>query len=96
MQPLFREFLLRLGEDPEREGLKTTPKRIEEAFTFLTSGYRADLEPYSNDSEAYLRTWGWSYRIRTWYLYFRKIEYPANPDINGRWEWAGIYFGERL
>jgi tetratricopeptide (TPR) repeat protein len=66
------------------------------AFLKSSVGYRADLEPYSNDREAYLRTWGWSYRIRTWYLYFRKIDYPANPDVNGRWEWAGIYFGERL
>jgi tetratricopeptide (TPR) repeat protein len=59
-------------------------------------GYRADLEPFSNEHEAYLKTWDWSYRIQTWYLYFRKVHYPADPEINGRWEWAGIYFGEKL
>jgi len=35
-----RELLVELGEDPEREGLRGTPKRVAEALTFLTSGYR--------------------------------------------------------
>ena len=54
------------------------------------------LDPSSNAREAFLRTWGWSERIATWYLYFRKINFPADPEIHGRWEWAGIYFGEKL
>jgi hypothetical protein len=54
------------------------------------------LDSSSNAREAYLRTWGWSERIATWYLYFRKINFPSNPEIHGRWEWAGIYFGEKL
>lgn len=37
---LVRELLVELGENPEREGLKGTPKRVAEALTFLTSGYR--------------------------------------------------------
>jgi len=37
---LVRELLVELGEDPEREGLRGTPKRVAEALTFLTSGYR--------------------------------------------------------
>jgi tetratricopeptide (TPR) repeat protein len=57
--------------------------------------YALDLDSDSNSQEAYLRTSGWSYRIRTWYLYFRKIHFPADPQIHGRWEWAGIYFGEK-
>lgn len=57
--------------------------------------YSAELESDSNNREAYLRTWGWSYRISTWYLYFRKINFPADPEIHGEWEWAGIYFGEK-
>ena len=66
--------------------------------SFLNPGlrYSANLDPMSNESEAFLRTTGWSYRIRTWYLYFKKIDYPADPEINGRWEWAGIYFGDTL
>ena len=58
--------------------------------------YARDLDSDSNAREAYLETWGWSYRVPTWYLYFRKIKYPGDPEINGRWEWAGIYFGEKL
>lgn len=37
---LTRELLLELGEDPEREGLRGTPRRVAEALSFLTSGYR--------------------------------------------------------
>lgn len=54
------------------------------------------LDPDSNSSEAYLRTWGWSQYVSTWYLYFRKVNFPVDPDIHGNWEWAGIYVGERL
>lgn len=67
--------------------------------TFLRGSkvsYAKDLDVDSNAREAYLETWGWSYRMPTWYLYFRKIHYPGDPEINGRWEWAGIYFGEKL
>ena len=44
MQKLFREFLIKLGEDPEREGLQKTPERMEKAYHFLTSGYREDAK----------------------------------------------------
>ena|SRR5215831_17892933 len=37
---LVRELLRELGEDPKREGLVNTPKRVAAAFDFLTSGYR--------------------------------------------------------
>lgn len=57
--------------------------------------YSRELDEGSNSKEAYLRTWGWSYRIKTWYLYFRRIDFPADPEIHGQWEWAGIYFGEK-
>ena len=39
---LVREILVRLGEDPEREGLLRTPERVHHAFEFLTKGYRQD------------------------------------------------------
>jgi tetratricopeptide (TPR) repeat protein len=58
--------------------------------------YADQLDLESNAKEAYLSTWGWTYRIPRWFLYFKKVHYPLNPEINGRWEWAGIYFGEKL
>ncbi len=44
MQKLIKELILKIGEDPEREGLKGTPKRFERAFEFLTSGYSMSLD----------------------------------------------------
>jgi GTP cyclohydrolase IA len=44
MTELLREFLVRLGEDPERDGLQRTPERMEKAFQFLTKGYKEDPE----------------------------------------------------
>ena len=39
---LVREILVRLGEDPAREGLLRTPERVHHAFQFLTKGYQQD------------------------------------------------------
>jgi len=41
---LLRELLVRLGEDPEREGLKRTPERAAAALAHLTKGYAEDPE----------------------------------------------------
>jgi GTP cyclohydrolase I len=38
MQDLVREMLVRLGEDPERQGLLKTPERVEKSLTWLTRG----------------------------------------------------------
>ena len=54
------------------------------------------LDEASTPNEAYLKTWGWSTYIPVWYLYFRKVNFPIDPDINGNWEWAGIYMGNKL
>ena len=39
-QELMREMLLRLGEDPERDGLRNTPERMERSMQYLTKGYQ--------------------------------------------------------
>ena len=41
---LVREMLVRLGEDPDREGLLSTPGRVQRAMQFLTKGYNEDPE----------------------------------------------------
>src|SRR5713101_1095350 len=48
MQDLIRTLLAELGENPSREGLLETPKRVEKALTFLTSGYRANIDDVLN------------------------------------------------
>jgi GTP cyclohydrolase I len=35
-----RELLIAIGEDPEREGLRDTPKRVARAYAELTAGLR--------------------------------------------------------
>jgi GTP cyclohydrolase IA len=41
-QELLRELLLRLGEDPDRDGLRRTPERMQKALEYLTKGYQQD------------------------------------------------------
>src|ERR1700720_4224420 len=48
VQDLIRRLLAELGEDPGREGLLDTPKRVEKALTFLTSGDDADIAKVLN------------------------------------------------
>jgi GTP cyclohydrolase I len=50
MQELVRQLLAELGEDPSREGLLNTPKRVEKALRFLTSGYTADVDTVLNNA----------------------------------------------
>ena len=45
---LVREMLVRLGEDPDREGLARTPDRVHRAMQYLTKGYEEDPEAILN------------------------------------------------
>jgi GTP cyclohydrolase IA len=41
-EELVREMIVRLGEDPEREGLVQTPERVHRAYEHLLKGYKED------------------------------------------------------
>lgn len=41
---LIRTWLRNMGEDPQREGLRDTPRRVTDAYEFLTSGYNMDIK----------------------------------------------------
>ena len=43
-EDLVREMIVRLGEDPTREGLAETPGRVHRAYEFLVKGYKEDPE----------------------------------------------------
>lgn len=45
MENLIKELLVKIGEDPAREGLLRTPERVRETYKFLTEGY--DKDPVS-------------------------------------------------
>ena len=48
METLVRQLLVELGEDPQREGLLNTPRRVAKALAFLTHGYRSNLDEVIN------------------------------------------------
>jgi GTP cyclohydrolase IA len=45
---LMEKLLLKIGEDPSRQGLVRTPQRAEKALRFLTSGYETDVQSIVN------------------------------------------------
>ncbi len=50
MEKMFYNLLKEIGEDPEREGLKDTPKRVTESYKFLTRGYRQNIDEVLNNA----------------------------------------------
>ena len=44
IERLVKELLVELGEDPQREGLVATPKRVAASLAYLTSGYQTDVD----------------------------------------------------
>jgi GTP cyclohydrolase IA len=48
MMQAVRTLLIGLGEDPDREGLLDTPKRVMKALQFLTKGYNESLDELLN------------------------------------------------
>ncbi len=48
--PLISGVLEAVGENPNRDGLRQTPERVEKALRFLTSGYTADIDKVVNQA----------------------------------------------
>ena len=57
--------------------------------------FSSKLEDISNEEEAFLKTMNWEFpQLRTWYFYFKRINYPYDQAIDRGWEWSGIIFGD--
>ena len=50
MEEAYLSILKEIGEDPERAGLKDTPKRAANAMRFLTRGYTTDIDKVINEA----------------------------------------------
>jgi GTP cyclohydrolase IA len=48
MMQAVRTLLLGMGEDPDREGLRDTPKRVVKSLKYLSSGYQQSLDELLN------------------------------------------------
>ena len=50
IEPTVRQLLTQLGENPDRNGLRETPRRVAKALTYLTRGYHQDIDTLLNDA----------------------------------------------
>jgi len=48
VEEIVKTLLSEIGEEPQREGLISTPKRFAKAYKFLTSGYHQDIKKVMN------------------------------------------------
>ena len=49
-EDLVAEIILRLGDNPDREGMRKTPKRVAKSLAFLTEGYRKSPQEVVGDA----------------------------------------------
>ena len=49
IEELIKELLIQIGEDPDREGILRTPKRVAKAWGFLAKGYNQNLDNIINN-----------------------------------------------
>lgn len=50
VQNLINDLIIEIGEDPKRDGLLKTPKRVLRSYEFLTSGYQKDIKQVLNNA----------------------------------------------
>jgi len=48
LEKSIKTILEQIGEDPNREGLKSTPNRVAKAYEFLTQGYTKNVQEILN------------------------------------------------
>ena len=53
LESLISELLTQIGEDPNREGLLKTPKRVSKSWDFLSKGYEQNIDDIINDAIFY-------------------------------------------
>ena len=79
----FTSIIKWLGEDPEREGLKSTPKRLVKAYKEYFKGYKEDpkkfLQKTFGDVQGYDEIGG---RILQSILGFLHNRYSCNPRLH--------------
>ena len=56
MENLIRELLLKIGEDPQRQGLLKTPERVARSYSEICGGY--DMDPDALVTEALFKAEG--------------------------------------
>jgi GTP cyclohydrolase I len=50
MKSEIRKLLVKMGEDPDRAGLRHTPVRVEKSLQFLTQGYKENIKKLINNA----------------------------------------------
>ena len=50
MEKFYEDLLRNIGEDVSRQGLRDTPKRAARAFSYLTKGYKDDIDGIVNNA----------------------------------------------
>ena len=87
VKKLVREIIIELGEDPTREGLRETPRRIADMYSEIFSGYDSDSElsvQFSEDSDVVIAKDIQFYSMCEHHMlpFFGKIHIAYSP--NGR------------
>jgi GTP cyclohydrolase I len=50
IESLYRELIIQMGENPDREGLVKTPKRAAKAMQYMTKGYSENIDKIVNNA----------------------------------------------
>ncbi len=50
LEKITKNLIETIGEDPNREGLLKTPKRVAKSWEYFSEGYRADLDDIINEA----------------------------------------------